>query len=311
MLSCGFVHDMVPSGVRPRAGPLPAFLPTEVVRRPQLQIDCTPNRSFWGRPADTEAGERPNWRGIEGDIDETGHFLAWIQALDEQRDRRYVFRIDDIDTGATVHAVPLPALPGSFPAGKCKAWSTSREATSPRDVMKKVSDVLSEYVFRSLYSDERSDEAPEWVQPLALELLRKRSDAVGDWSDPRRYPNAPDQDHPNGPFVRMEITPSIPTLAPHVIAVRCGGVLWGSAECAGAERAVVFSRSGELLLAYDFKERDRGSGSYSWISGASPRRQVVVFGHATGFFVEQGMESGEGDTNLAAVRTYRAVRCRF
>lgn len=308
----GFVHDVVPSGVRPRATPLPAFLPGEEVRRPQLRIDCTKKRWFWGRPADTEDREQPDWRGIDGDIDETGHFLAWIQALDEQRDRRYVFRIDDIDTGATVHAVALPRLPGSFPAGKCKGWLTSSEATSPRDAMKKVSDVLSKYVFRSLYWDDRSDDpARDWAQPLALELLRKRSDAVGDWTDPGRYPNAPDEDHPNGPFVIMAITPSIPTLAPHVVAVRCGGVLWRSAECAGAERGVVFSRSGELLLAYDFEESTDGGGSYSWIRGVSPRRQVVVFGHATGFFAEQGMESGGGDTNLAAARTYRALRCRF
>jgi len=129
-----------------------------------------------------DEGERPNWEGLLGEIDEAGQLIAWIQTI---AGPRYVLRIDDIRDGSTVHAIPLPSLPGLLPPGRCKTWRSSNAATEHQRAIEEANKTLSRYVFRRLHSDSgRGDEEREWGTKLGLDLLRKHRDPTGDWSQP-------------------------------------------------------------------------------------------------------------------------------
>jgi hypothetical protein len=55
-------------------------------------IECTVSTP-WRRLGDNE-GVRPNWSGVYGAIDESGGFIAWLQAIDNPSPLR-IFRIQE------------------------------------------------------------------------------------------------------------------------------------------------------------------------------------------------------------------------
>ena len=319
----GFVHPIVRDGIRPMPAVLPDFLPTETVWRPRLRINCTayPPGGLWA--PDEEKGDRPNWYGVRGDIDEAGQLIAWVQAIVDPTAKtdeamvggpRYVFRVDNIRNGSTVHAIPLPSLPGMFPPGKCKTWRSSKAITEHEHAIEQVNKILSRYVFRHLHSE--ADEEKEWGMKMSLDLLRKRQDPAGDWTESPPNRNLSMQDEGPFPagFLRIVVTPTRSERA-YVVALRCAGALALNLECVGPERAVVFASSengpGQVLISHDFEKQDvfgACSGEIDWIHGVSPRRGLAVFTHATGFWASVGRDEDRACRGLEGAHSFRVLR---
>jgi hypothetical protein len=313
----GFVHPVVRGDMRPSPAVLPDFFPTEVVERPQLRIECTPYPPpGMGMP---DEGERPNWDGVFGQIDEAGQLIAWLQTIvdlaksDKPKDDgpRYVLRIDDVRNGSTVHAIPLPSLPGMLPPGKCKTWRASNAATEHRRAIEQADKTLSRYVFRRLHSGR--DEEKEGGIQMGLDLLRKRRDPAGDWtrSPPKRDLSMQDEGPYPAGFLTVVMTPPRPGLGAYVVALRCAGSVLLDLECVGPERAVVFLEKGQVLLSQDLGEQNVDapcSGTYDWIHGVSPRRGLAVFGRARGLWASMGRDGDPACHGLRQSDTFRVLR---
>lgn len=311
------------SGTRPVAAPLPLpdFLPTEVVYRPHLQLACNRTAPRVGPPE-----ERPYWSGL-GDVDESGRVVAWIEAIDssspQQQDRivtrRYVARVDDIDSGEHLHEVALPQLPGLMANGTCAAWR-SVATTTHRRVIEDVDRVLSRYVFRRLHSNRNAEEpveTPESERRIALELLRRSSDPKGDWSVLPRAArrSAQDEEQPPGSlFVDSTAREAPMTSSPLTVALRCASAWRFGLECVDPEQLVVFrSRTREVRLSRGLRETKDAAilctdGRITSLVGISPRRGLVVLSESVGIFAEEGETGDVGCRGLRSAARYTVFR---
>ena len=322
--------------VHPRAAPRPAedatppppqeFLPTETIYRPGLALSCRERVGPTGL-----SGGRPNWDGIHGDVDESGRIIAWLEAHDTAlrptsenalrtfAKRRYVFRVDDLASGANLHAIPLPELPGLMSVGSCAAWLTSAHAGVHGRAIAEVARVLERYTFRTLHPDRTHEvETPEDQRQAALELLRRRSDPKGDWSKlpPLPYETTQDERVRWGTLFSMSTAradgPPI-TSWPMTAALRCKGAFHDT-ECAGPEDLIVFrarTRAVRLSVRLHFTDNPAVScnqGTITSLVGISPRRRIVVLGEHTGLFDQEGQTPDEGCHALSAAERYTVFR---
>lgn len=328
VVGCGHPRSR-PQSVEARGAPAPPqdFLPSEEIYRARLALSCAEPQ---GSPVGLSGG-RPNWDGIHGDVDESGRLIAWLEATDTASQatsesssrtfarRRYSFRLDDVDSGATVHRLALPELPALMARGACATWVSSSRADGHRRAIDEVDRVLAPYTFRRLHPHGSSETPlPEDQRQAALELLRRPSDPKGDWSHLPALPYATTQDDRPRSGALFAITTARDedppmTAWPLTVALRCSAIFQG-VDCAGPESLIVFrSKSKAVKLSRPLRSNEDpkvlcDQGRVTYIAGLSPRRRLVVLGESAGVFDEHGQSPDEDCFGVSAAERYTALR---
>jgi hypothetical protein len=264
-------------------------------------------------------------------VDESGRLIAWLEASDvalrapSERShrtfarRRYVFRADDLTSGASLHEIALPELPGLMPAGACAAWLASARAETHRRAIDEVDRVLERYTFRRLHPD-RTNEAtpPDEERQAALELLRRPTDPKGDWSRLPPLSHATTQDDRPRPGTLFWTSTAQQdgrpiTSSPLTAALRCKGEHQGM-ECSGPEALIVFrSKTRAVQLSWRVPSSDKSmvlcdQGTAASIHGISPQRRLVVLSESTGVFHQEGQSPDPDCHALSAAERYTVLR---